>query len=101
MKDDLSELIELEKIEREMFRLTDKNIESLKRYVDQKIPPGGFMHAVLTNDLRRACGQADINNRRKIFEYVEWLYNEAPADCWGSIEKVNAWLDDSTILETT
>jgi len=77
--------------DREKFKLTQDNIEALLRYVEHGIEPGSFLKAVLCNDLVDACGRADVYNRRKLFEYVEWLYNEAPADCWGSEEKVLKW----------
>lgn len=48
--------------------------------------------AVLSNDLKEACGRADSFNRRILFEIVVWLYNNAPITCWGSPEKVDAWL---------
>ena len=65
---------------------------SLVRYRDQGIPTGGFLEAVLSNDLKEACGRADMHNRRVIFEIVSWCYNEMPAVAWGSPERVKAWL---------
>jgi hypothetical protein len=66
--------------------------DSFKRYIELRIPTGSFLRAVLENDLKEACGRADIYNQRILFEIVYWLYNEAPPDCWGSPEKVKAWL---------
>lgn len=67
-------------------------VDSLKMYFEHRIGPGSFMTAVLSNDLGGACGRADDNNRRVIYEIVAWLYNEAPSSSWGSPEKVAAWL---------
>lgn len=67
-------------------------IGGLKRYIENRIPPGSFLLAVLSNDLREACGRADDNNRRLIFETVAWLYNEFPCNAWGSKEAVHDWL---------
>lgn len=64
----------------------------LRRYIDDKIPPGGFLTAVITNDLKEACGRADDQNRRIIFEYVAYLHNYCPANCWGSREKFEEYL---------
>lgn len=64
-------------------------------YITQGIPPGGFLFAVLSNDLREACARADDINRHLLFEIVGWLWNEAPAPCWGSPAKVNAWLAEA------
>jgi hypothetical protein len=67
-------------------------IESLDRYVDHRVPTGGFLNAVLANDLRESCARADWDNRSRIFEITNFCYNEIPAICWGSYEKVDEWL---------
>ena len=64
----------------------------MQRYIKQGIPPGHFLTAVLTNDLRGACERADDVTRHLLWEIVNWLYNYAPAPSWGSPEKVSAWL---------
>ena len=67
-------------------------LPGLKRYVDHHIEPGGFLRAVLENDLKEAFGRADEDSRNGLFDIVCWLYNCAPGKCWGSPEKVQAWL---------
>ena len=69
--------------------------DGLEMYVTEHIEPGGFMTAVLENNLKEAVGRADCENIRVIPAYVNYLYNYAPADCWGSCEKVDAWLRQS------
>lgn len=63
----------------------------VRRYIEEGIPPGHFLTAVLCNDLREACGRADHTNRRLLWEYVALLYRSAPAGSWGSPEKFVAW----------
>lgn len=67
--------------------------ESIEAYVNTRRPTGGFLRAVLSNDLKEACARADEDNRRCLFEIVCVLYNYAPSKCWGSPEKVDAWLE--------
>lgn len=67
-------------------------IDGLWLYVTEGIEPGGFMMAVLENNLMEACGRADIVNRHSLFEICTFLYNYMPAQCKGSPEKVTAWL---------
>lgn len=67
----------------------------VQRYIEQGIPPGDFMLAVLSNDLREACGRADELNQHLLWEIVSWFYNEAPSPCWGSPAKVDAWLAEA------
>ena len=62
-----------------------------KRWIENRIMPGDFLTAVIQNNLTEALGRADDENRVAIFDIVSWWYNEAPAPCWGSPEKVKAW----------
>lgn len=64
----------------------------LRRYVEHRIEPGGFLLAVLTNDLRESVGRADHICLPAIPDIISWLYNKAPGTCWGSPEKVTSWL---------
>lgn len=66
--------------------------ESLARYVEQRIPCGGFLTAILSNDLKESFARADDQNINLIKEYVIYCYNEIPSICWGSPERVEAWL---------
>lgn len=63
----------------------------VRRWIENGILPGGFLTCVLENDLKGALGRADMINRHRLFEIVEYFYSYAPALCWGSVEKVAAW----------
>ena len=65
---------------------------SFERYLEKRIPTGGFLDAVLCNDLRAACERADEINKYRLFDIVFWLYNNAPIGSWGSPENVREWL---------
>ena len=67
-------------------------IPSITRYVQARIPTGGFLKAVLSNDLKEAVFQADDENIDLLPQIVKYLYNEVPSGCWGSPEKVRTWL---------
>lgn len=66
--------------------------QGLVDYIVDGKPPGGFLIAVLTNDLKNACQAADDTNRHLIYHYVEFLWNHAPAACWGSLGRVKIWI---------
>lgn len=66
--------------------------DAMRRYVEDGIPPGSFLGAVLCNDLMEACIRADDYNRHRIYDIVQWLYAEAPALCHGSPAKMQAWM---------
>ena len=65
--------------------------KSLWRWIDKRTDPGGFLTAVLCNDLSKAVSKADDRNVELIPNYVRLLYNHAPADCWGDDETVDNW----------
>tara|TARA_Y100000310_G_scaffold252208_1_gene258889 strand:+ start:117 stop:386 length:270 start_codon:yes stop_codon:yes gene_type:complete len=67
--------------------------DSLERYINDRVPPGHFLRALLSNDLVGSFARADETNQELIGTYVKWLYNFAPSYCWGSPEKVSGWLD--------
>lgn len=66
--------------------------DGLIGYLVNRIHPGSFLTAVLSNDLREACGRADEDNVRALHAYVYFLYNYAPGDSWGSYDKVEDYL---------
>jgi hypothetical protein len=66
--------------------------EALRGYIEDRRSVGGFLTAVLENNLTQAFGRADPENLATLYEIVQWVYMEAPAPCWGSPEKVKAWL---------
>jgi hypothetical protein len=68
-------------------------IGGLRRYIEDGIQPGDFLRAVFRNDLTGAVERADNINITILPNYVKFLYNYAPHDCWGSAERYEAWLE--------
>ncbi len=64
----------------------------LTRYLEDGIPPGSFLEAVLSNDLKEACSRGDSESLAGLVDLVCWLYNHAPMNCWGSPERVRDWI---------
>jgi hypothetical protein len=75
------------------YKLPIKIEIALSRYVEHHMPTGGFLRAVLSNDLFRAFALADEGNRIELFNICNYIYNEIPGNCWGSPEKVNRWIE--------
>ena len=73
--------------------IPQSTIDSLIRYAEKGTPTGGFLWGVLTNNFSEAVGRADNGNRAALYEIHLFVYNEMPADSWGSPQKVNAWID--------
>ena len=68
-------------------------IDALIRYAQKGIPTGSFLMGVLTNNFSEAVGRADEHNRLALYPIHVFIYNEMPADCWGSVEKVQKWIE--------
>lgn len=66
--------------------------DGFRVYIERHVLPGSFVRACLENNLRDAFGKADEINRERLCDIVQFLYNEAPNDCWGSREKVQVWI---------
>jgi len=79
----------------ENYNIPKHTYEALKKYVEQKIPTGGFLFAILTNNLFEAASKADIKNTNKLFDICNFIYNEIPSDCWGTKDKVENWIIDN------
>ena len=76
-----------------MYQIPEYMRSGLEDYIDNKTPGGSFLSAVISNDLCGAVACADENNMRNLPAYANFLHNYAPYDCWGSLEKMNAWLE--------
>lgn len=75
------------------YKIPGYMLEILTRYIEDGTPTGGFLRAVLENNLKEALIRADDHNFRNLQAYVVYLYNNAPATCWGSPERVKAWIE--------
>ena len=64
----------------------------LQRYVDEGWPLNHFLTALVENDLMECIGRADDANLAALEAYCLWLKNFAPAQCFGSKERVAAWI---------
>lgn len=63
----------------------------MRRYLDQGIPTGSFLRAVLENDLAEAVLRADNEARPWLLNIVIFLHG-IPPEAWGSTAAVAAWI---------
>lgn len=73
------------------YFVRDDMKEALIRYLVYGVHPGGFLFAVLANDLFEAAGRADEDNQKALFEYAKLIYNELPMGSYGNEHVVNEW----------
>lgn len=74
------------------FTIDADMMEGVRNYIDHGIEPGSFLSAVICNNLRAAVESADHRNIGNIPAFVGYFYNDAPSRCWGSSDKMIAWM---------
>ena len=67
-------------------------ISSLYAYVEERRRTGGFLYSFLTHDMVGVFDRADNENSKALRGIWKFIYNNLPASCHGSEEKVEAWL---------
>lgn len=72
--------------------LPERMLVPLNRYIEHGIQPGGFLQAVIDNDLREAAGLAEGNDLLFLTDCVRHLYANAPINTWGSPFIVLEWV---------
>jgi len=65
--------------------------KSLHDYIYFGRPVGGFLQAVIENNLQLAVGKADNSNIRYLPAFPAYLYMCCPADAWGSRGAYESW----------
>ena len=74
------------------FYVPEVAMQGLHDYAAYGLQPGAFLTAVICNDLVGACERGNDENLRNLPAFVSYLYAEAPPECWGSKEKMKAWI---------
>ena len=66
--------------------------DAVRLYVERGVAGGSFLTAVLSNKFVDAYNRADDANTAAMRGWAELLYWHLPSGCWGSPEKVEAWI---------
>lgn len=75
--------------------------EGLENYLMHGLKPGGFLTAVLANDLFGAANRADHWNRQRLPEIVNEILHKVPSLAIGSYEAVDDWCKDTDGVRST
>lgn len=73
-------------------KIPEQTRNGLALYLEEGVEPGGFLKAVLSNDLMKAMDKADIENKKALPWLAMLLYNHVPAAAYGSPENVSRWI---------
>lgn len=65
---------------------------ALRMYVEEGYMPGGFLTAVLCNDLFRAVDHADSETAAALVQIVKFIYNRVPNTAWGSAQQMRHYI---------
>jgi hypothetical protein len=68
--------------------------QALADYIENGVPVGGFLNAVLANDLIGAVGSADAQNIKALKDIVGWVCACAPQGSYGSEALYRRWLHE-------
>lgn len=67
--------------------------KALVDYALNRQEAGGFVMAVLRNDLVEAAGRGDGEAMVNLRSIMQFITGYLPSNSWGSPDKVQAWLD--------
>ena len=74
------------------WRIRAEMVAALHLYVTRRAPLGDFLRAVVSNDLKGACGHADDDNLYNLPAFAAYMYNEMPAAVQGSEKRYEEWI---------
>ena len=66
--------------------------EAIFNYLVYGWEPGGFLTAVMANDLHRAATVADVENVKRLAHVARFVVYALPHGCYGNYDQVKTWL---------
>ena len=66
---------------------------ALTRYFYNHYSPGGFVTSALALDIESANARADRWNKEHVPSIFQWIEDNLPEECYGSYDKVRAWIN--------
>tara|TARA_R110000824_G_scaffold167181_9_gene343998 strand:+ start:652 stop:963 length:312 start_codon:yes stop_codon:yes gene_type:complete len=73
--------------------LPTRMLPPLYAYILDGKAPGHFLTAVICNNLRDAVNRADEENLNVLQVWIKLFYNHMPPECYGSQERMLAWMN--------
>ncbi len=67
-------------------------VGGVRRYIEHGVPPGRFLFALFSNDLKEAFRGTDESNTAAMRDWVMFMVNEMPANSHGSPQEVDEWI---------
>jgi hypothetical protein len=76
------------------YQIPEHIKRQLAEYLDRGVPQGGFLYAVLTNNLHDAVGTANQEEIGCLRDIVSWVYMYAPEAATGSDARYLRWINE-------
>jgi hypothetical protein len=73
-------------------KIPEMVLDGLYDYFYRGYTPGGFLHAVLTNDLFGAFSTADADSKAQLEALLQFLHQEVPTICYKFEARVKYWV---------
>lgn len=89
--------IPIEEARKKYPKIPERTLKGIYNYVEHRTEPGGFVYAVVSNNLMGAVRKADPVNEKALLEIVGFMFNYVPLGVCGSPEKVKAWIEGKTV----
>jgi len=73
----------------------------IEQYITNRIAPQTFVLYCLQDDITMAAriGQQQFHSATIIDAVMDYIHKRAPAECWGSVSRVIAWLNEPGYLD--
>lgn len=78
-------------VDRGLLLLPERLRPGLRGYLLDGHPVGGFLTALIENDLMTAAVKADPESLAALPALARFLYNDTPSSCWGSRTHREEW----------
>lgn len=75
-------------------QLPDSWTQALERYTNERIETGGFLRAVLENDLRCAFKRTIPGSEHQLRALIDYCFEHLPRRAWGTPDAVRLWLEE-------
>jgi hypothetical protein len=75
-----------------IYNVSGDVTNTIDQYVETGDMSSDFLRSVLENNLKDALHKADAVNFENLPAIVNYCHWEIPSGCWGSKDKVQAWI---------
>lgn len=80
--------------------IPERIMNNILGYVEGTEMPGGFLYAVLSNDLFKSIAKADDEVLKMLPLIVHYIHWQVPSACHGSPEHVKEWMNKTRLKES-